>query len=121
VGDLERIDPGRFPPGRLVAGAVELAVVHAAERDDEFIARLASERPRLRIAKMMRVGWLTAADEARHFDNGPQVRCGDRKRAFVYGRCRIAIAVFGRGRASAIIRHDPAHAMADCLFGVLRH
>ena len=28
----------------LVPGTVDLAVVHAAERDDEFIARLASER-----------------------------------------------------------------------------
>src|SRR6516162_9704543 len=73
VGDLERIDPGRLPPCALVAGAMDLAVVHAAERDDEFITRLAAERTRLGIAKMMGIGRLTAADEARHRDDRPQV------------------------------------------------
>ena len=71
VSDLERIDTGRLPPSPLVASPVDLAVVHAAERDDEFIARLAPERARLRVAKMMGIGWLTAADEARHLDDGP--------------------------------------------------
>ena len=93
---------------------MDLSVVHAAERDREFIARLAAERPRLRISKMMGIGWLTAADEARHLDDRSQVLtvsvaagCSDRKGAFVYGSCRIALAVFGRAQASAIIRHDP--------------
>jgi hypothetical protein len=54
--------PGRLPPCALVTGTVDLAVVHAAERDDVFIARLASQCARLRIAKMMRIGWHTAAD-----------------------------------------------------------
>jgi hypothetical protein len=62
VSDLERIDACGLPPCALVTGAVDLAVVHAAERDREFIACLAAERTRLRIAKMMRIGWLTAAD-----------------------------------------------------------
>ena len=73
VSDLERIDAGRLPPGALVTGAVDLAVVHAAERDDEFVARLAAERTRLRVAKMMGIGWLTAAHEARHLDDSAQV------------------------------------------------
>jgi hypothetical protein len=38
---LERIDADCLPPCALVSGAVHLAVVHAVERDDEFIARLA--------------------------------------------------------------------------------
>jgi hypothetical protein len=32
-----------------------------AERHGEFIARLAAERTRLQVAKMMRIGWLAAA------------------------------------------------------------
>ena len=60
VSDLERIDPSRLPPCALVTSAVDLAVVHAAERDDEFIARLAAERARLRVAKMMGVGRLAS-------------------------------------------------------------
>ena len=33
VSDLERIDPGRLPPCALVASAVDLTVVHAADRE----------------------------------------------------------------------------------------
>jgi len=40
------------------------AVMGAAQRYDEFVARLAAERPRLHVAKMMRVRWLAAANEA---------------------------------------------------------
>jgi len=72
VRDLERIDAGRLPPRALVAGAVDLAVVHSAERDDEFIAHLAAERTGLGIAKMVGNRWLTAADQAWQFDDGPQ-------------------------------------------------
>jgi hypothetical protein len=51
AGDLHRVDSGRLPPRALVPGAVDLAVVHPAERDDEFVARLAAERLRLREPK----------------------------------------------------------------------
>jgi hypothetical protein len=61
VGDLERVDAGHLPPCALVTGAVDLTVVHSAERDREFIARLAAERTRLGISKMMRIRWFTAA------------------------------------------------------------
>jgi len=37
----------------------------AAERYREFVTGLAAERPRLHVAKMMRVRWLAAADQAR--------------------------------------------------------
>src|SRR5262245_20702654 len=40
-------------------------VMHAAERDREFIARFAAERSRLHVAQMMGIGWLAATDEAR--------------------------------------------------------
>jgi hypothetical protein len=65
LGNTEGIDAGCLPPSLLVADAMDFAVVHPAERDRELIARLASERPRLRVAQVMRVGWLAAADEAR--------------------------------------------------------
>jgi hypothetical protein len=40
-------------------------VMRAAERDGEFVARFAAERPRLQVAKMMRIGLFAAADETR--------------------------------------------------------
>ena len=64
TSDLERVDPGRRPPGLLVAGAMDRAVMRAAERHREFIADLEAERPRLQVAKMMRIGLLAAADES---------------------------------------------------------
>ena len=65
TGDLDGVDAGRRPPGLLVAGAMDRAVMRAAERDGEFIADLAAERPRLQVAKMMRIGLFAAADETR--------------------------------------------------------
>ena len=73
VRDFERIDPGGFPPGLFIRRAMHLAMVRAAERHREFIARLAAERPRLGISKMVRIRWLTAANQARHLDDRPQV------------------------------------------------
>src|SRR5215510_16073157 len=64
TGDLDGIDAGRRPPGLLIAGAMNRAMMRAAERDGEFIAGLAAERPRLQVAKMMRIGLFAAADEA---------------------------------------------------------
>src|SRR5215475_9279622 len=65
AGDLNGIDAGRLPPGLLVAGAMDRAVMRAAERHGEFVARFAAERPRLQVAKMMRIGLFAAANEAR--------------------------------------------------------
>src|SRR6516162_6775387 len=88
AGDLKGIDSGRLPPGALVPGPVHLAMVRAAERDGEFIARLAPERTGLGVPKMMRIRWFTATDQTRHLDDGPQVLTvavaaggGDRKHA----------------------------------------
>lgn len=39
-------------------------VMHAAERDREFIARFAAQRAGLHAAQMMGIGWLAATDEA---------------------------------------------------------
>jgi len=65
TGDLNGVDAGRLPPGLLVAGAMDRAVMRAAERDGEFVAGFAAERPRLQVTKMMRIGLFAAADETR--------------------------------------------------------
>jgi len=65
TGDLNGVDAGRLPPGLLVAGAMDRAVMRAAEWDGEFVAGFAAERPRLQVAKMMRIGLFAAADETR--------------------------------------------------------
>ena len=41
------------------------AMMRAAERDSEFIARFAAERPWLQVTKMMRIGLFAAANETR--------------------------------------------------------
>src|SRR5215468_4900924 len=63
TGDLNGVDAGRLPPGLLVAGAMDGAVMRAAEGHGEFVARFAAERPRLQVAKMMRIGLFAPADE----------------------------------------------------------
>src|SRR5262245_5764047 len=63
TGDLNGVDAGRLPPGLLVAGAMDGAVMRAAEGHGEFVARFAAESPRLQVAKMMRIGWFAAAHE----------------------------------------------------------
>src|SRR5215813_13793813 len=65
AGNLNGVDAGRLPPGLLVAGAMDGAMMRAAERDGEFVAGFAAESPRLQVAKMMRIGLFAAADETR--------------------------------------------------------
>src|SRR5215475_11389088 len=65
TGNLSGVDAGRPPPRLLVAGAMDRAVMRAAERDSEFVARFAAERPWLQVTKMMRIGLFAAAYEAR--------------------------------------------------------
>jgi len=65
AGDPNGIDAGRLPPGLLVASAMDRAVMRAAERDGEFVARFTAERPWLQVAKMMRIGLFAPADETR--------------------------------------------------------
>ena len=60
-----RIGAGISPPGSFIAAAVDLAMVPAAQRNNEFIADLPAERPALRKAKMMGICWPSPADQAR--------------------------------------------------------
>jgi hypothetical protein len=73
AGDLDGVDAGRLPPRLLVTDAVDRAVMRAAERDSEFVARFAAERPRLQVTKMMRIGLFAAADETRLLGDIKQV------------------------------------------------
>src|SRR5262249_37741179 len=64
AGKLHGIDAGGLPPGAFVASAMRGPVMHAAERDREFIARFAAQRAWLHVAQMVGIGWLAAAHEA---------------------------------------------------------
>src|SRR4051812_42668664 len=90
AGDLDGVDPGCRPPGLLIAGAMDRAMMGAAERDGEFIAGLTAERPRLQVAEMMRIGLFAATDETRLAGNIAQMlsipitpRCRNHKHALV--------------------------------------
>ena len=65
AGKPHGIDAGGLPPGAFVACAMRGPVMHAAERDREFIARFAAQCAWLHVAQMVGIGWLAATDEAR--------------------------------------------------------
>ena len=90
AGDPNGIDAGRLPPGLLVASAMDRAVMRAAERDGEFVARLAAERARLHVAQMVGIGWLAATDEARLLHDTAKV-------------LRVAIATRGSNGEDALV------------------
>jgi hypothetical protein len=73
AGHLEGVDAGSLPPGLLVTGAVHGAVMGAAKRNGEFIARLATECPPLHESQVMRIGRLAGTLEARLLGNKPQM------------------------------------------------
>jgi len=81
------------------------AVMRAAERDGELIAHFAAERPRLQVAKMMRVGLLAAAHETRLLANIAKMLpvaiapwCRNEEHAFVNAVGLIEVAVSFRER-----------------------
>jgi hypothetical protein len=86
AGDLNGVDAGRLPANLLVAGAMDGAVMQAAERDGGFVARFAPERPRLQVAKMMRIGLFAPANEARLLGHIAQVPPGYDSAAVSQGR-----------------------------------
>ena len=105
TGDLNGVDARRLPPGPLVAGAMDRAVMRAAERDGEFVARFAAKRPWLQVAKMMRIGLFAAADETCLLGNVAQVlpvtiasRRGNREHALVDALRLIRAGDSGAGR-----------------------
>src|SRR5579862_7567210 len=62
-GCERRINPGLAPPRGLVAVAMDITMVAAAERDGELVADLAAERAALREAQMVSIAWLPTADQ----------------------------------------------------------
>ena len=71
----------------------------------EFIAGFAAERPRLQVAKMMRIGLFAAANEARLLGNKAKMlaitiapRCRDDEHALVDAVGLIEIAASSRER-----------------------
>ena len=105
AGDLERVDTGRLPPCGLVPDPVSRTVMGPAERDHEFIAGLAAERPRLHVSEMMGIRWLAAADQARLLDDIAKVvpiaiatRLSDREDALVDAVRPTGIGAFGGDR-----------------------
>ena len=90
TGDLNRVDAGRLPSGAFVTGAMCGPVMRAAERDREFIARLAAQRAWLHVAQMVGIGWLAAADKARLLHDIAKVLAA-------------AIAPRGRNREHALV------------------
>ena len=74
LGGLQGIDPEVFPPGLLIARLMQLSMVTAAERHGEFITDFKAHRSRLGKAQMMRVTWLTPADQTRLAGHELQMR-----------------------------------------------
>src|SRR5262245_47767625 len=104
TGDLNGVDAGRLPPGLLVAGAMDRPVMRAAERDGEFVARFAAERPWLQVTKMMRIGLLAAADETCLLGNAAKVlpvaiatRCSNREDTLVDALRLTRVTAFSGG------------------------
>jgi hypothetical protein len=60
-----RIDIETTPPCPFVTVPVKLAMMQATNRNRELIADFAPQRTRLRKSKMMRIGRLAAAHDAR--------------------------------------------------------
>ena len=64
LGVFQCVDVEVVPPCNLVASLVKLAVMTATERDGELVADFEAQSPWLGKTKVVRIGRLTAADEA---------------------------------------------------------
>ena len=63
-GDFQRFDLEISPPCHLIAGLMQLTMMTATERDGELVTDFETQRSRLSKSQVMRIGRLTAADEA---------------------------------------------------------
>src|SRR5215475_4413120 len=124
TGDLNGVDAGRPPPGLFVAGAMDRPVMRAAERDGEFVARFAAERPWLQVTKMMRIGLFAAAYEARLLGNVAKVlrlaiatRCSNREDTLVDALRSSRIGAFGDGNLGIV--KQAVQRVRECLWLVL--
>ena len=90
-GERNRINFLGLPPSRLVALAVELAMVEATERNGELVADPAAESARLSKAQMMRIGRHATAHEARFACDKPAVLLIPQTDAFLEDRPVFAV------------------------------
>jgi hypothetical protein len=73
LSNLDRIDPKPRPSGRLIAGAVDLAMMNPAQRDGEFVADFATKRSRLHETEVMGIRMFAPAHQAGLFGHKPQM------------------------------------------------
>ncbi len=73
AGVHDGIDTGFLPPRSLIATAVDLAVVTAAQRHCELVADLAAERAELREAQVVGVAGVPVADQAQRFGSFAEI------------------------------------------------
>src|ERR1019366_6739262 len=73
LGNLQGIDFQTLPPGHFIAGLMQLPMMTAAERHGELVADFETERSGLGKPQMMRIGRLTAANEAGLRGHEPQM------------------------------------------------
>ena len=71
--DLQRIDFEILPPGNFIAGLMQLPMMTTAKRDGKFVTYFEAQGSGLGKTQMVRIGWLTAADETGLRRNKPQV------------------------------------------------
>ena len=64
LGDRQCVDLDALPPGNFVARLMQLPVMAAAQRYGELVADLQADGSGLREPQVMRIGGLSAADEA---------------------------------------------------------
>ena len=71
--DIDRIDAHVVPPSRFIATVVHIPMVLPAERHGELVTDLAAKRSRLGEANVVRLGWPSAAENARLRRHMPQM------------------------------------------------
>ena len=73
TGGDGRINADLLPPRRLVATAMDFAMMAAAERYGEFVANLSAKGPLLRKAQMMRIRGRATANQTWLFGDEPHM------------------------------------------------
>src|SRR6516165_5660982 len=73
TGGSKRIYSGVPPPRSFITGPMDLTMMRATERHRKLVTRLAAECTSLRKTEVMRIRWTSTANQARLFDNMPDV------------------------------------------------
>ena len=112
LGNRERINLEIFPPGYFISSLMQLPMVTAAERDSELITDFQTDRSWLRKSKMMRIGRLSPADEAR-------LRCNEFEMCLVtepFGFGNGELALVDAIRNAARVRWNKRRSQRGILF-----